>query len=185
MPNHDTNYVVVIGDTEKIDRFILEAFTEEGISFDRIVPMPPELRATVSPTTVVETQAEADEINKKHGARAFPVDEKIAAISVEENARRLAEYGANNWYDWAVINWGTKWGAYSQEDQTRHVVDGKDVLRLVFVTAWCAPTPIFQKIEERWEVQVAAVTIDEGGYPPVHYGDTGDYLSTNLAVDFS
>lgn len=182
MPNHDTNYVVVIGDTEKIDRFILEAFTEEGISFDRIVPMPPELRATVSPTDVVETQAAADEINANY--KSFD-GEKYKAISLEENARRLAEYGAINWYDWAVINWGTKWGAYSQEDQTRHVVDGKDVLRLVFVTAWCAPTPIFQKIEERWEVQVAAVTIDEGGYPPVHYGDTGDYLSTNLAVDFS
>ena len=47
----------------------------------------------------------------------------------------------NNWYNWNVRNWGTKWdaGRVSVED------DGDaDALIYDFETAWAAPIPVFE-----------------------------------------
>jgi hypothetical protein len=57
--------------------------TPEGVipfSYDALIPMPEELRGTMSPN------------------------------NDEEEAKRLQEeYGYSNWYDWANDKWGCKW----------------------------------------------------------------------------
>ena len=40
-------------------------------------------------------------------------------------------YGKNNWYDWSIENWGTKWNGYDSE------VCGNNQFK--FCTAWSAP----------------------------------------------
>jgi hypothetical protein len=57
--------------------------TETILDFQKIVPMPVELKGTVSPT---------------------PSD-----IDPELQKTLLEKYGADNWYDWCARNWGTKW----------------------------------------------------------------------------
>lgn len=49
------------------------------------------------------------------------------------------KYGENNWYDWSVSNWGTKWNAYNQS------IDGNT---LTFDTAWAAPIPVMKKLSK-------------------------------------
>lgn len=49
------------------------------------------------------------------------------------------KYGSNNWYDWSIANWETKWNAYSQT-KTKNAIE--------FDTAWGSPTPIFHKLVE-------------------------------------
>lgn len=47
----------------------------------------------------------------------------------------------NNWYDWRVENWGTKWNGY----------DGRisdDGSTFTFDTAWSPPLPIIKKLAE-------------------------------------
>ena len=51
------------------------------------------------------------------------------------------KYGVDNWYDWRIINWGTKWNAgdcsYDEEMQS-----------MKFDTAWSVPEPILAKIAQ-------------------------------------
>ena len=49
------------------------------------------------------------------------------------------KYGKNNWYDWSIDHWGTKWNAY---DQCR---DGNIIY---FSTAWSIPHGIYEKLAE-------------------------------------
>ena len=75
---------VVGGDFEPIRKFLLkEDEYSHVLDFQKITPMPEELRSTTSP--VPETASEAALMDK---------------------------YGFDNWYDWAYANWGTKWNSY-------------------------------------------------------------------------
>ena len=56
-----------------------------------------------------------------------------------------AKYGKNNWLDWSVANWGTKWSAFRFDDDD-HYSDGT----ITFVTVNNAPTPIMQKLSEMY-----------------------------------
>ena len=47
-------------------------------------------------------------------------------------------YGAYNWYDWAIDNWGVKWNAVDTEI--------KDDDMISFFTPWDAPVPIFVEL---------------------------------------
>ena len=46
-------------------------------------------------------------------------------------------YGKNNWYDWSIENWGTKWNAYSFSHEGNTIG---------FQTAWSAPHPILAEL---------------------------------------
>lgn len=54
----------------------------------------------------------------------------------------INNYHCLNWYDWRIMNWGTKWNSCHDgwyDDNT-----------LVFDTAWSAPIPIFNKLKEKF-----------------------------------
>lgn len=159
MPNHETNYVVVVGDPAPMKGFLDEAFSpgdttaayhpdpELVLDFNLIVPQPENI--------------EQGGCNGKHAE------------------------GEVCWYDWNVSHWGTKWGAYHHEERVIGGTEAQVEVRLQFETAWTAPTPIFQAIEERWGVAVHAITLDEGGAPPEFYGDPSDYMYVNTSVEFA
>lgn len=77
------------------------------------------------------------------------------------------KYGKNNWYDWSLDNWGTKWNAYN----FKLVKEDDNNLHIEFDTAWAPPTPIFEKLEEMG-FTVTAVSINEDmGVEPDYFGD--------------
>ena len=43
--------------------------------------------------------------------KVIPTPENIYQGPVGEKERQL--YGKNNWYDWNISHWGTKWNSYS------------------------------------------------------------------------
>jgi hypothetical protein len=43
------------------------------------------------------------------------------------------KHGATNWYDWAYLNWGTKWGDF---DWSVEIEGNGDGLVLNYTTAW-------------------------------------------------
>ena len=40
------------------------------------------------------------------------------------NPETRAKYGKNNWLDWSLANWGTKWNAFRFDDDVRKIVRG-------------------------------------------------------------
>lgn len=54
--------------------------------------------------------------------------------------KEMEKYGENNWYDWSIENWGTKWNAYDAK-----YIDDKTI---IFVTAWNMPLPIYEKLAQ-------------------------------------
>lgn len=68
-------------------------------------------------------------------SRKAPEDDPFVA---EENE---AKYGASDWYNWRVKNWGTKWE--SSNEEVEEIPCG---LIAAFETAWSPPIGIYAKL---------------------------------------
>ena len=115
MPNHITNNIAFVGETNDVKE-VIEILTnkdndvESEITFDNFLPIPKELCGTTSPG--------------------------------KPNEALIKEFGASNWYDWALLNYGTKWGAYEGM-----LVDDNNI---TFLTAWATPYPAMLKLSEKY-----------------------------------
>lgn len=58
-------------------------------------------------------------------------------------SEELEKYGTDNWYDWSISNWGTKWNSYEPAP-----FDGGDTIE--FFTAWSAPHPILEQLSKQF-----------------------------------
>ena len=87
MPNHTTNKLAIMGDAKEVTKFIdrVNRGPEDQFNFNSIIPMPDELR--------LKRLEKWDDVGK--------------------NVLLRERFGFDNSYDWAVANWGTKWGAYN------------------------------------------------------------------------
>ena len=97
----------------------------------------------------------------------------------EESVKQLKDLlksddnGKNNWYDWSIMNWGTKWNA--QEVDVRQ---NKNVLDYSFQTAWDAPREIIQALEHMKDTILKDISID---WSCVH--EDGDEEETLLVAN--
>lgn len=67
----------------------------------------------------------------------------------------------DDWYEWNVKNWGTKWGA---KELFFNVYDNRDGVTITFDTAWSPPTPVLDAICELGLDVKADFWEHEGGY---------------------
>jgi hypothetical protein len=58
-------------------------------------------------------------------------------------------FGKNNWYDWSIENWGTKWEISSDGD-TAELENG--MLTMMFRSAWSPPVQAISKIKLPFEL---------------------------------
>lgn len=72
----------------------------------------------------------------------------------------------DEWYEWNVANWGTKWGA---KELFFDVSEGRDEVTITFDTAWSPPTPIFDAIHELGLDVDANFEEHEGGYVGTYF----------------
>lgn len=75
--------------------------------------------------------------------KIIPMPDNIFRGDLGPTERKL--YGNNNWYDWSISNWGTKWGAYGY-DESKNYSFFEDSFH--FFTAWSAPHPVLAKLAE-------------------------------------
>lgn len=149
MPNHVLHTMVIKGTKEELDAFIQKLDPKpyenepdklEYDLFNAFKPMPEEYRNTSSGYG-------AD------GEYKYP--------------ELVAKYGYNDWYDWAIGNWGTKWGTYDT-NLVRH--DGAIVLE--FTTAWSFCWEFFKEHLAPWKFVVRA---NEEGTEALFEGDNDDW----------
>lgn len=54
--------------------------------------------------------------------------------TMRQPGEAVTQAGADDWYDWRITHWGTKWNAYWQELRDGNVIE--------FDTAWSPPLPL-------------------------------------------
>jgi hypothetical protein len=139
MPNHITNQVTFLGSTERIKELRELCKTEKSpFSFQAFYPIPDELVGTTSPAKIV-TEKELQEWKDKLAKGELTEFEKnYRPITKNESKRFIKKYGADNWYNWQIENWGTKWDCYSHVEV--------DECQIHFDTAWSTPMHAMAKL---------------------------------------
>jgi Ferredoxin-like domain in Api92-like protein len=177
MPNWCFTSMSVTGPASQVSEFIefAKSKTDDSIlTFRNFVPMPPALEIVSGSdgemgyavfhsdtqwqrylgypwvqehniTTLPQLQAYVE----KHHPQA-----KATGKAYADN---LTLYGAKNWYDWSIGNWGTKWDACSAT--LTHVESGH--ASYSFETAWSPAMPVFLAMSERFPDLKICATFDE------------------------
>ena len=101
--------------------------------------------------------------------------------------RILAETGFLNWYDWSIVNWGTKWNSTF----TAIIEMDKNNLEFTMETAWSFPTPVFKKLGEMFpEMKIWCACIDPamgiagwGYFTDIRATEPGDNFASSDQID--
>ena len=128
MPNWTLNKVS-FGDERVLKECLSEYKDGSGkyLDFDKILPMPKELDKYQAP---------------------------LKRSNPEKAKEFLEKYGAEDWYNWRIENWGTKW-------LPSHT-DIIDDYTIEFQTAWTAPVGVLQEISRKYHTKVEVEWADEG-----------------------
>ena len=176
MPNWCDNQITITGPSSVIDK-IEKIVNEESNNAENGLlqffhPMPKEL---------LETEA---------GPVAKTKKEKQA-----RQARKL-EFGAENWYDWRVNNWGTKWEVceFYGVDKQPDALIGDSTISFAFSSAWSPPIGAYEKFLENNPDCFIRAYYYEGGcdfmglwedgvddcYAPSDYKSTDDFWQDGI-----
>jgi hypothetical protein len=148
MPNWCQNYLTVSitnnSSIEDLDNFIKFNKSDEEeceLDFNKIIPMPTEIKNTSSPN------------NNK--------DQKL-----------IDKYGVDNWYDWSVKFWGTKWNVSDV-----FVNRDESYITYSFDTAWAPPIPWIMKVIEKYSNFDITLNYEE---PAMDFGGKIEYIHGQL-----
>jgi len=101
------------------------------------------LRANnVGNRTVLKEVADAANSGKDIFNLLRPMPSNIFQGNLGKEERE--QYGENNWYDWSVAHWGTKWDTDAQ-----NVFYDGETLTLCFDTAWAPPIELYEYLVEQ------------------------------------
>lgn len=143
MPNHCTNRLTVIGDADTIRSFREKiALPDDKLGDDAVSILP---RLYPTPSELHEMPATFGNANS---------EEHEAWMQ-----RNKEKYGATDWYDWCVNNWGTKWGDY--DSRIEH--EEPTVLGISFTTAWAPALEGITYISNDFPTLNFIYCYDEGG----------------------
>lgn len=81
----------------------------------------------------------------------IPMPEHIFKGNLGFNERE--KYGKDNWYDWSIEHWGTKWNG----GKCRRTYDDT----VEFETAWATPEPVIKAMSEKYKTKVDVYYADE------------------------
>jgi hypothetical protein len=111
MPNWCRNKLNISHDDPRVIRRIANAFNNKKL-FSEFIPCPKELEELCSPAA----------------------NERTAK-------KMIKKYGAEDWYIWRLINWGTKWDT-GRDNGTLDTINPTEI-KLCLETAWTPPIPVF------------------------------------------
>jgi hypothetical protein len=162
MPNWSYNNLKISGSPEKMKEFYSIAIkpninNEMSFRFPNIFPMPEKIKNTVSPSSSAKDVKwmNEDKVAAERESKISDVlgtEPSIFLIPCENNTTEkckylIKEYGADNWYDWNVSNYGTKWDVES----LAHDIDmSDDEFITSFDTAWSPPSTFLGKLQDKF-----------------------------------
>lgn len=129
MPNWCNNFVEVSHEDPQKIKALAESM-ERGEFLDYVIPVPQELKDTVS---------------------GYPGADKEAEHKLQME-RNIELYGAKDWYDFCTSRWGTKWDVDCQGQVDIHP-EGK-LVTASFDSAWAPPTGVYEElVNQGYEVR--------------------------------
>lgn len=93
---------------------------------------------------------------------------------------KMNPLGEDNWYNWSISNWGTKWNAADFVRESDNV--------LVFETAWSHPFPVFEELSRSFpndEILVAYADEDTGYNLGVYIMKNGVVINEDTLIEGS
>lgn len=177
MPNWCFNNLQIIGEKEKIKKFI-ELFQEKG--FESYIPMPETLKIHNT-----ESLSHYDLIERLFSIKILEMyfledKEKRLILQklnnyLEQNIEQLSndeiqltkeiikclETGYYSWYEFGIKNWGTKWNAWKFE-----IINENEIS---FVTAWSPPINFLLHVSERENLDFSLKSVDVTSYFAYEY----------------
>ncbi len=155
MPNHVTNIISFSGAKEDINDLLNQVKNDEQIfSLNKIIPQPDELSGLSSPAEIVtENEYKKWKEEKANGSLdTFKLSNQPITMRISNEL--IKKFGYDNWYDWRVCNWGTKWDVYD-------IVDNGDGT-IQFNTAWSSPINALVRLSELYpKVEINLKFADE------------------------
>lgn len=141
---------------------------KEAIDANKIIPMPDEVWEITSGGFSHQVfsawygnfpdvrdgddyKAKQEELLQKWG--------KIAKITADKMKRNVDKHGAKDWYEWANKYWGTKWGIVDSVLE----YDGPLKKEYNLFSAWSPPTPVFDKLAEKYPNLHFVLFVHESG----------------------
>jgi hypothetical protein len=167
MPNCCINKVVVTGAVEDIAHFKqtcgLDKEGKLSFDFNSLIPMPEFIKdrcrvrwlagdalLVLGRGDLVTNPRPLEELMKSWKVSNIEALKEKIGPEAFENARQtikaVEQGGPLDWYDWACMNWGTKWNAFDfkiiKEEPGRY--------ECRFETAWRPPEPVYVKLAEKF-----------------------------------
>ena len=145
MPNHVTNKLTISGDKTAFE-YLQRRVAHDSNIFDinSFFPMPERLRDISVPTKILSDDEYQEWEKKKVLGKLGEYDMVVGQpITKSISDKLVKEYGCNNWYDWAINNWGTKWGSYDSSFDSKKKT-------YTFLTAWDPPIKAIMKLSEMY-----------------------------------
>lgn len=129
MPNHCLNRFEAVGDKEEIERFVK--------------------------TVTVEKDGK-ETYDLFEGLKPMPSELRDVVANFTEKPDMIEKYGASDWYEWANIHWGTKWGCYNVDgevihDQANLFGKKQSVFTFAYDTAWAPGDECLMEELVKWD----------------------------------
>ena len=168
MPNHVTNFLTIRAEGELLEKIKSEICSGKGddftpLDFNKILPRPEDLNITSGSSTdnglAILAYKELGDSRKLTEMLSWhwPKSEGITDVdslvenmlekgradmdSARQALNNIINYGHADWYSWSIDKWGTKWNAYSTED------NGDEI---VFQTAWSCPDGVLIALSQQY-----------------------------------
>jgi hypothetical protein len=160
MPNHTANNFTVTGPVADVKLFLQQAAgSDKELSFNSLLPLPTVLRNVSSPVRIQpqeEINATWDEWYKRKDEGKLEKWEleqgRPMGLGITQDTydTLIKEYGVSNWYDWSVLNWGTKWDCYDVREWNIAVADEEMTATIYYETAWSPATQLWLTVSQQY-----------------------------------
>ena len=171
MPNWVENHITIEADATVLDEIqnkVRTTYTDEyGNQQERhliatnLIPMPDEIRMLDGTETNIRRFKDLDgnlvKVDQMTAVTFYSMNDEellgegytMETLTGKELEELDEKYGAHDWYNWNVNNYGTKWG----DCETRMINRDKESLEYAFDTAWSPAYPMIEKIAIEYDVK--------------------------------
>lgn len=185
MPNYCWSRVEMIGDTKNINQLTndmeeVEIDGDKDYDLTSLLPTPKKLEMIHSGGNTIDGVSVKNWITVDKDGNWMDndifasrnEDYKDIPLSEELQQELLLEYGALDWYQWRLANWGTKWVVTQNSFET-----DDNGIHFELESAWSPPIELLCYIAKKYKLSIVCHWNEEGG----HFGmtqiqDNGEYI---------